>query len=303
MATQDQIRDQITNQIIEALDKGGIPPWRQNWLGTTNTGRPANIASKKTYSGINPLLLSLHQQRHNLRSRWYGTFRQIQDVGGRVMRRPDDVPPGAWACSIIYYCPVAKTVTDPITGEETEEKYPVLKTYSVFSIDQVEGDHLDHLRARDEGPLNDEFVDFEPAERAIAATEADIRYIGDRAFYNKGGDYIQVPPKNRYFRPSEFYSTCFHELAHWSEKRTDWTGEYAINELRADIAAAYMLAELGVPQSSDLTNHQSYVKGWLQALRNDSRYIFRASTAANKAADYVLSFSRQPEPVLEEIPF
>jgi antirestriction protein ArdC len=64
-----------------------------------------------------------------------------------------------------------------------------------------------------------------------------------------------------------------------------------------------MLAELGVPQSSDLSNHQAYLKNWLQALRNDNRYIFRASTAANKAADYVLSFSRQPEPELVDIPF
>ena len=64
-----------------------------------------------------------------------------------------------------------------------------------------------------------------------------------------------------------------------------------------------MLAELGVPQSEDLTNHQSYVQNWLKALRNDNRFIFKASTAANKAADYVLSFSRQPEPELVEVPF
>ena len=64
----------------------------------------------------------------------------------------------------------------------------------------------------------------------------------------------------------------------------------AEGELRAEIAAAYMLAELGVPQSSDMSNHQAYLKNWLQALRNDNKYIFRASTAANKAADFVLSF-------------
>ena len=64
-----------------------------------------------------------------------------------------------------------------------------------------------------------------------------------------------------------------------------------------------MLAELGVPQSSDMTNHQAYVKGWLQALRNDNRFIFKASTAANKAADFILSFARQPEPELVEVPF
>jgi antirestriction protein ArdC len=303
MATQEQIRTEITNQIIEALEKGGIPPWRQPWLGMTNTGRPANVVSGKAYCGINPMLLALHQHRHGFRSRWYGTFNQWRDQGGRIMRRPNDVPPGEWGAGIIYYCPVTKTVTDPITGEESEEKYPLLKCYSVFSVDQVEGDHLDHLRAKDDGPLNTEFVDFEPAERAIAATEADIRYIGDRAFYRRDTDHIQVPPKNRYAQPNEFYSTCFHELSHWSEVRTDWKGDYAEGELRAEIAAAYMLAELGVPQSSDLSNHQAYLANWLQALRNDNKFIFRASTAANRAADYVLSFSHQPEPELVDVPF
>jgi antirestriction protein ArdC len=300
MATQEQIRNQITKQIISSLEQGGLPPWKQPWIGTANTGRPANVVSTKPYRGINPLLLALHQHRHGFRSRWYGTFKQWQDMGGRIMRRPNDVPPGEWGCGIIYYAPITKTVTDPITGEESEEKYPLLKTYSVFSVDQVEGDHLDHLRARDDGPVNLDFVDFEPAELAIKATEADIRYTGDRAFYHKGGDYIQMPPKGKFPKESEFYAVCLHELSHWSEGRTEWTGNYAEGELRAEIAAAYMLAELGVPQSSDMSNHQAYVANWLQSLRNDNKFIFRASTAANKAADFVLSFSRQPEP--EEVP-
>ena len=70
----------------------------------------------------------------------------------------------------------------------------------------------------------------------------------------------------------------------------------AEGELRAEIAAAYMLAELGVPQSSDLSNHQAYLKNWLQALRNDNRFIFKASTAANKAADYRSEFPVSPNP-------
>ena len=140
----------------------------------------------------------------------------------------------------------------------------MLKSYSVFSIDQIEGSHLDHLRAKDDGPANTAFIDFQPAEQAIAATEAVIKYQGDRAFYHRGGDYIQMPPKNKFPKESDFYATSFHELAHWSEKRTGWEGDYAINELRAEIAAAYMLAELGVPQSEDLSNHQAYLKNWLQ---------------------------------------
>ena len=39
----------------------------------------------------------------------------------------------------------------------------------------------------------DPIVTYEEADRVIAATGADIRYGGNRAFYNRQGDYIQVP--------------------------------------------------------------------------------------------------------------
>ncbi|EMI54178.1 hypothetical protein RSSM_04397 [Rhodopirellula sallentina SM41] len=39
------------------------------------------------------------------------------------------------------------------------------------------------------------------------------------------------------------------------------------------------------------------MQNWLSALDNDPKFIFKASTAASKAADFVLSFSRQEEPV------
>ncbi len=76
---------------------------------------------------------------------------------------------------------------------------------------------MDHLRAKDDGPVNTAFIDFQPAERAITATQAVIKYKGDRAFYHRGGDYIQMPPKNKFPKESDFYATSFHELAHWSE--------------------------------------------------------------------------------------
>ena len=61
---------------------------------------------------------------------------------------------------------------------------------------------------------------------------------------------------------------------------------------------------LGCPQTDDLTNHQAYVANWLEALRKDNRYIFRAGTAANKAADLrPVASRRQPEPEPAEVAF
>ena len=105
-------------------------------------------------------------------------------------------------------------------------------------------------------------------------------------------------PKHHFGSEKEFYSTVLHELSHWSEKRCDWTGNYAEGELRAEIAAAFMCSELQIPQSDDLSNTQAYLASWLKSLQDDPKFIFKASTAASKAADFVLSFSRQTEPVM-----
>ena len=42
MANQQQIRQQITDQFIEALKAGGIPPWRKGWA-CHGGGMPANV--------------------------------------------------------------------------------------------------------------------------------------------------------------------------------------------------------------------------------------------------------------------
>lgn len=304
MASQTQIRQQITDQFIEALEAGGIPPWRKGWACQTG-GLPTNLVSKRRYSGVNVLLLQMASARHGFTSKHWGTFNQWKALGGAVIRRPDGVLPGRWGTTIVFFKPVKKAQVDPDTGKEVEVGFPILRTYTVFNLDQVEGSKLDRFRTP-AVPTVGNFVDFEPAERAIEATGAEIRHGGDRAFYHKpvegGGDYIRLPHKLQFEAEKEYYATALHGLAHWSETRLDWTGSYALGELRAEIAASFLLAELGVPQSDDLTNHQAYVAEWLKALQGDPRYIFQASTAASKAADFILGFSRPTEAEPEEEP-
>jgi len=97
--------------------------------------------------------------------------------------------------------------------------------YTVFCVDQVEGNCLDHLRAGQVDSNESLTVDYQPAENAIEATGASIRYGGGKAFYSPSGDYIQVPPKATFESLDEFYGTCFHELCHWSEhsSRLNWS--------------------------------------------------------------------------------
>src|ERR1700733_6770656 len=107
MQSQNQIREQITQQIIAALEQD-LVPWRRPWSVSKNVGRPANVLSKRAYSGINPLLLELHALNHGFQSKWWGTFDQWKQLGGTVSKRPSHVGKGAWGCKIVFYRPVSK---------------------------------------------------------------------------------------------------------------------------------------------------------------------------------------------------
>ena len=292
MSYQTELRQQITEKIVAAI-RAGTPPWRRPWGTGSGCSVATNITTRKRYRGINPLLLQIAAQEYGFVSNWWGTFRQWQTVGGWVQKRPDSVAPGAWGTKVVFYCPIERVIENE-DGEEEEEKFFVLRQFTVFNLDQVDGEALDHLRqqpATNGSPI----VDYKPAEEAIQATQADIRYGGDQAFYDRLGDYIQMPPKETFSQAHEWYGTHFHELVHWSECRLNWKGCYALGELIAEIGSCYLANELAIPQSDDLRNHNAYLAHWLKALEDDHNAIFRASNQASKAADFILSFSRKPE--------
>ena len=309
MATQSEIRSEITAKIITALESGTIP-WRRPWTVSPNTGRPANAVSHKPYSGINPLLLELHRLEHGFQSKWWGTFKQWSDLGGSVMKRPATVKPGCWGCRIVYYSPISKTVIDPATGSEKEDKWFLLKTYTVFCADQVSGEKIDRFKVIDAPGTGVVLPNFEPAEKLIAVSHADIRFGGEQAFYHRptphgtwphhtDGDFVQMPLRQKFTSQGGWYKSVLHELGHWSEVRTGWDSTvqgYPLSELAAEMGACFTANELGIPGSDDLTNHASYIQSWLAAMKNDPKFIFRASTQASKVTDYLMSFVRQAEP-------
>lgn len=289
MSNNQKIREEITNQIITALESGSLPPWRKPWSCDRNAGMPKNVVSGDLYTGVNPLLLGLASERHGFQSRHWGTYKQWSELGGKIMRRPSHVPSGKWGTKIVF----CKAITKKKNDHDEEETYFLLKTYTVFNIDQIEGEHLDHLRVGySTDTRNSESKTFDEAEELIAATEADIRHGGNQAYYDISGDYIQVPNRDQ-FSGSGYYETLFHELVHWTEhkNRLNWDREgngYALGELIAEIGACYLCSELGIPTNDE--NHHAYLNSWLTKMKQDSSFIFKASSQASRAADYLMSF-------------
>lgn len=301
MASQNQIRETITNQIVEALAKGTVP-WRRPWNNDPCAGAPANAVSKNLYRGVNPFILQIAADRYGFTSRYWATYKQWSDLGAQVKNRPTDVRPGQWGTQIVFCKPVMKTKQDH-HGEEVEERFWALRTFTVFNVDQVFGDGVNRFRVGQTIVAPTEVEErFERAEEVVAATGADIRYGGNQAFYSLVSDYIQMPNREQFAVP-EFWDTLLHELTHFTEhpSRLNWDrskpeNSYAMGELIAELGSVYLAGELGLPLADNLPNHVAYLQSWLTALKNDSRFIFKAAAQATKAADYIMSFSRTPEP-------
>jgi antirestriction protein ArdC len=68
-------------------------------------------------------------------------------------------------------------------------------------------------------------------------------------------------------------------------------------ELVAEMASCFVASEIGVPHGEALENHASYLKSWLEGMKGDRTFIFRAAKLANKTCDYLLAFTKKPEAV------
>ena len=66
-------------------------------------------------------------------------------------------------------------------------------------------------------------------------------------------------------------------------------------ELVAEIGACFLGAQIGV--APEFGQSAAYVEGWLTALKEDKRAIFRAASEAQKAADFVLHAAGQSKEV------
>lgn len=199
MATQAEIREQVTNRIVEAL-KAGTAPWRRPWSHLPNTGTPANAHSGKAYRAVNVLLTGMA----GYASGWWATYPQVQSLGGRVRK-------GERSTRIVYWRRVEK-VTAVRGGQEVVDSYPLLRTYCIFNIEQCEGPGIERFLARPNSGTP--FVDYGPAETVIATTDARIEFGGDKAVYRPQADFIRLPPKEAFESQQEYYSTAFHKLAH-----------------------------------------------------------------------------------------
>jgi hypothetical protein len=152
-------------------------------------------------------------------------------------------------------------------GEECEREIPFMKGYTVFNAEQCDGLPAQYT-ANAEAPALPPLARIERADRFFAATGANIRHGGTRAYYAEGPDYVQMPPFETFRDAESHAATLAHELTHWTKHgkrlardmgRIRWGDEgYAKEELVAELGAAFLCADLEItPEVRD--DHAAYI--------------------------------------------
>ena len=238
------------------------------------------------YSGINILMLWASAVEQGFGSPSWMTFKQALELNAHVRK-------GEKGSLVVYANSVTKTEQND-AGEDVEREIHFLKGYTVFNCDQIEG-----LPAQYYVKPEPKFTAVERighAEAFFAATKADVRYRGGRAYYAQEPDYIQMPPIEAFTDAESFYATLAHETVHWTKhparlerdfgRKTWGDAGYAHEELVAELGSAFLCADLELtPEVRD--DHASYIASWLEVLKNDNRAIFAAAAHAQRAVDYL----------------
>lgn len=273
------IYQDVTNRIIEALENG-CAPWVKPWTSENKEGSsaiPFNAISGANYNGVNTLLLWGAQMAAGFSSNTWMTFKQAKDLGGNVMK-------GEKSQSIIYYQMLKRKDED---GKEV--MIPILKSYSVFNLEQTEG-----ITKKVKSPIAPD-VEYTDALTLAEGIGASVLHGGDRAFFSPSQDFIKMPPQKAFDDLNQWDSTLLHELTHWTghSSRIDrlkgkkfGDQDYAFEELIAEIGSALLGGNLNIPHEK--LQHAEYVQSWLTVLKSDKKAIFSAAKQAQKACDYIL---------------
>ena len=279
----------VTERILEKLEAGTVP-WHRPWK---SGGCPKNLVSGKEYRGVNIWLLG----SQGFTSPFWVSYKQAQQLGGAVRKGERSTP-------CIFWKFLERDTENPVTGEVESKQIPLLRYYNVFNLDQTDG--VRHTRLEAELAEPAPFNPIEAAEAIVAGypEPPSISHDGQgSAYYRPATDSIHLPERETFDSEEHYYATLFHEMGHSTghEKRLARPGivskirngseRYALEELVAEMSAAFLVAESGCNAEGQMDNSASYIASWIKALENDPNLVVRAGAQAQKAVDYVLDRS------------
>lgn len=280
---------QITDQIIAAIEEG-VGDFTMPWHAGA-AGQPVNAGNRRPYRGINTLLLWAEARRAGYASPRWATYRQWTEMGAQVRK-------GQTSTTVLFWKGLGSgSGRDDAGGDESDTRARIVaRSFRVFNASQVDGYH-------EQPPdLLADIERIDHAEQFLKRLPAAIWYGADSAFYDVRSDTVSMPSFAAFRSPVSFYSVLAHELVHWSGahhrlgrdlKQRFGSEAYAMEELIAEIGAAFLGAQLGLA-IEPRRDHAPYIANWLRVLRDDPRAIVTAASKAQIAVTYLTKLACPP---------
>ena len=305
--SQDEYHTAFAGEIREQI-KAGVAPWQKPWK-PGETQLPTNVSSEKAYRGGNSLYLSVAQTAKGYVDHRWGTYKQIKELGGQVRK-------GEKGSHVLFY----KFDNEPREREDSprdesgktreQSRPPLVRAYTVFNVEQADGLTLARREDAEPPPA---WKAHQSAELVIRESGVSVCHVrGDRAFYNHSRDTVTLPERDQFATANGYYQTALHELGHATGHASRLNREtltkgvaagfgttaYAREELRAEMSAMMTGERIGV--GHDGSRGAAYVEGWLNALDDDPKEIYRAAADAQHISDYLLRPVRDREQATEK---
>jgi len=276
----------ITNNIIELLENMDKSKFQSPFASLAGSKPAINVETVNFYKGINFVVLGLSQHGRGYGSNVWGTYKQWKKAGATVRKGEKGTP-------VVKYKQVLKKDTD-------DEYYSMIRYFTVFNADQVDGYEAENVINSDNlGHVEN----IESIDKFVMNTGAVVRtQQKDSAFFAPTTDIINIPALNLFYDTTQpatanYYAVLCHELIHWtgSEKRlnrdslkkyVEDKAEYAKEEICAEIGAAFLCTQFEL-KAHTMDNHIAYIDGYLRVLKNDKKAIFKISSEAQKAVDFL----------------
>lgn len=286
------IQQEVTDKIVALIEAGNLEPFKCPWTKSGEQAFPYNWKTKNDYNGINILILWVTAMECGYSRNSWLTFQQAKALGGCVRK-------GESGTRCVFFKPVTVENENATREEDKETTYAMLKGFTVFNVEQIDG-----LEGLPEISTTPQFSDDELVKAFDNLTEdyrrntgLEVRYGGEKAYYSPALDFIKLP--TTFKNASGMVSTLGHEIGHSTghKKRLnrfeknlkafkgDKDAEYAMDELVAELFSGYVCGKLGVEYAYE--QHASYIEGWLKHLKNDKTFIFKAAAQASSAYRYV----------------
>lgn len=283
-------REAIVERIIDDMGSKGML-WYEPWK---RLAAPRNPLSGTVYRGGNRFNLSVIAWVKGFDDPRWVTYHQAKEAG--------------WTMAPKQKSPAVVENWKMIgIGDEDDEEGSKLKPlhtfpccvgcWHVFNATQFTNAPPLELRAADDGELGriaDRFID--------SSRCALVESLSDEACYRPGLDRVEVPLRSQFRSAGAFLSTLWHEMGHSTGhpdaldrpvKNLFATEGYAREELVAELCSVFVAADMGVDapvdeEAAHYRNHVAYLQSWMQEIGDDPAALFKAASAADKAARYLV---------------